>query len=141
MAMNRVFALGIFCAVSAAAETFSFGVLGRAPFTDVVNAVNDRNNISCVANSANFTVGPTFQVNLPLSLRFEVDALYRPYSFLATPAAIPNAESVPSTASASEWRFPFLLQYRFHTPIVKPFLEVGVSFDHLAAIWLPPKTS
>jgi hypothetical protein len=131
--MNRVFALGIFCAVSAAAETFSFGVLGGAPFTDVVNTVPLPNN-SYVANSANFTVGPTFQVNLPLSLRFEVDALYRPYSFLATPIPLRSSLSVPTTASASEWRFPFLLQYRFHTPIVKPFLEVGVSFDHLADI-------
>jgi len=133
MTMNKLFALGLFFAVSAGAETFSFGVLGGAPFTDVVHPVPLPNN-SEVANSANFTVGPTFQVNLPLSLRFEVNALYRPYSFLATPIPFRSSLSVPTTVSASEWRFPFMLQYRFHTPIVKPFLEVGVSFDHLAAI-------
>jgi hypothetical protein len=133
MTWNRLLVLGLFFAASACAETFSFGVLGGAPFTDVVNSVT-QNNVSYVANSTNFTVGPTFQVNLPLSLRLEVDALYRPYSFLATPVAFPNSESVASTGSASEWRFPVLLQYRFHTPIVKPFLEAGVSFDHLADI-------
>jgi hypothetical protein len=143
MTLNRLFALGVLFAVSAGAETFSFGVIGGAPFTDVVNSVT-QNNVSYVANSTNFTVGPTFQVTLPLSLRFEVDALYRPYSFLTQfvgPTTIltgPNVSVMstvtPTTASASEWRFPFLLQYRFHTPIVKPFLEVGVSFDHLAAI-------
>lgn len=138
MTLNKLFALGVFFAVSAGAETFSFGVIGGAPFTDVVNSVT-QNNVSYVANSTNFTVGPTFQINLPLSLRFEVDALYRPYGFsaLSTLPAGPTVSPVsgtPSTGSASEWRFPFLLQYRFHTPIVKPFLEVGVSFDHLAAI-------
>ncbi len=143
MILNRLLAVGIIFAASAGAETFSFGVLGGAPFTDVVNSVTNFNNNSYAANSTNFTVGPTIQVNLPLSLRFEVDALYRPYSFLTQfvgPTSIlsgPNVSPVsatPTTASASEWRFPFLLQYRFHTPIVKPFLEVGVSFDHLAAI-------
>jgi hypothetical protein len=139
MTMNKLFALGLLFAVSAGAETFSFGVLGGAPFTDVVNSVN-QNSVSYVANSSNFTVGPTFQVNLPLSLRFEVDALYRPYSFAARYVgpilAGPNTTplSTVTTASTSEWRFPFLLQYRFHTPIVKPFLEVGVSFNHLADI-------
>lgn len=143
MILNRLLAVGIIFAASAGAETFSFGVLGGAPFTDVVNSVTNFNNNSYAANSTNFTVGPTIQVNLPLSLRFEVDALYRPYSFLTQfvgPTSIlsgPNVSPVsatPTTASASEWRFPFLLQYRFHTPVVKPFLEVGVSFDHLAAI-------
>ncbi len=133
MTWNRLLAVGVFFAASACAETFSFGVLGGAPFTDVVNSVT-QNNVSYVANSTNFTVGPAFQVNLPLSLRFEVDALYRPYSFLATTVPFPNFESAASTGSASEWRFPLLLQYRFHTPIVKPFLEAGVSFDHLADI-------
>jgi hypothetical protein len=140
MTLNKLFALGVFFAVSAGAETFSFGVIGGAPFTDVVNSVT-QNSVSYVANSTNFTVGPTFQVNLPLSLRFEVDALYRPYSFSVLPLSVvivgPNISQVsaaPATASASEWRFPFLLQYRFHTPVVKPFLEVGISFDHLAAI-------
>ena len=140
MTWKRLLGVGIFFAASACAETFSFGVLGGAPFTDVVNSVT-QNNVSYIANSTNFTVGPTFQINLPLSLRFEVDALYRPYSFSASPSSVvivgPNVSQVsatPTTASASEWRFPFLLQYRFHTPVVKPFLEVGVSFDHLAAI-------
>ena len=141
MNLNRLFILGAFFAMSAGAQTFSFGVLGGAPFTDVVNSQNNLNSVSYVANSTNFTVGPTVQINLPLSLRFEVDALYRPYSFLASPLSVvsvgPSVSQLPATpvtASASEWRFPFLLQYRFHTPIVKPFLEAGVSFDHLADI-------
>ncbi len=90
MILNRLLAVGIIFAASAGAETFSFGVLGGAPFTDVVNSVPLQRTIPTWRTATNFTVGPTFQVNLPLSLRFEADALYRPYSFLATPYTIPT---------------------------------------------------
>jgi hypothetical protein len=132
--MKTLFLLGAFCAISASAQSiFSVGVIGGAPFTDVVNATN-QNNFSFVSKSTNFTVGPAFQVNLPLSLRIEVDALYRPYSFTATPAVpAPFAASIaPANVSGTQWSFPILAQYRFKTPLVKPFVEVGVSFDHLS---------
>ena len=45
----------------------------------------------------------------------------------------PFALSVrPANVSGSEWRFPILAQYRFKTPVVKPFVEAGISVDHLA---------
>ena len=116
------FLLAVFC-VAACAQGISVGVLGGAPFTDVVSSFN-QSNLTFVSKSANFTIGPALQVNLPLSLRFEVDALYRPYSF----------GSGAYTVSANQWSFPFLLQYRFSTPVLKPFAEAGVSFDHLANI-------
>jgi len=125
--MKILLILGVFCAVSASAQSISVGVLGGAPFTDVVS-----NTMGFAPTSTNFIIGPTFQVNLPLSLRFEVDALYRPYSFLITE----SGPSVTTTVSAMQWSFPFLLQYRIKTPLplVKPFVEAGVSFDHLADI-------
>jgi hypothetical protein len=69
-----------------------------------------------------------------LSLRIEIDALYRPYSFLvsSTPPAGSLLAFAPDNVSGSEWSFPVLAQYRFKTPLVKPFAEVGVSFDHLS---------
>jgi hypothetical protein len=124
--MRKLLALGAFCAISASGQSlFSIGVIGGAPFTDVVTATN-QNNPAFVSKSTNFTVGPSFQVNLPLSFRVEVDALYRPYSFSAS--ELLGAFNV----SGTEWTFPVLAQYRFKTPLVKPFLEVGVSFDHLS---------
>ena len=135
MLRKILFVLGALSAVSAHAEIFSIGLLGGAPFTDVANATN-QNNFAFVSKSTNFTVGPAFQVNLPLNLRVEVDALYRPYSFSATctlPA--PGATCVsPFEVSASQWRFPFLAQYRLKLPVVKPFIEAGLSFDHLSNI-------
>jgi len=133
--MGKLLLFGMICAASASAEAFSVGILGGAPFTDVVNATN-QNNFSFVSRSTNFTIGPTIQVNLPLSLRIEVDALYRPYSFRATSTvSAPGATSVaPFTVDGNQWRFPVLAAYRFNTPVIKPFVEGGLSFDHLSGL-------
>jgi hypothetical protein len=65
-----------------------------------------------------------------VSLRLEVDALYRPYKFDLT-----GGGGVNYPVSAQQWRFPVLLQYRFNgPPVVHPFVEAGISFDHLASI-------
>jgi hypothetical protein len=113
-------------------QTLSVGVLGGAPFTDVVHNGNV-NSATSIVNSSNFTIGPSVQLNLPLGLRVEVDALYRPYGFKLQSAPTPAGYSTTSV-SASQWRFPVLLQYRFNFPVVRPFLEVGPSFEHLSGI-------
>jgi hypothetical protein len=130
--MRRLVIIFALCAIPASAESiFSIGLIGGAPFTDVVSATN-QNDLAFIPKSTNFTIGPSFQINLPLNLRIEVDALYRPYSFTATPPLIANLESSPVNVSATQWSFPVLAQYRFRTPLVKPFVEIGVSFDHLS---------
>jgi hypothetical protein len=124
--MRKVILLLVF-SFAAEAQGLSVGVLGGAPVTDVVNG-QTINGIQSIAESANFTIGPTLQVNLPASLRLEVDALLRPYSFNLT------GLNVADDISSLQWRFPFLLQYRFGVPLVKPFVEAGLSFDHLSNI-------
>jgi hypothetical protein len=129
--MKRLFLLAALCAAGLNAQLLSFGVVGGAPFTDVVNSYNS-NTLTLLPKSTNFIVGPSFQVNLPLSLRIEVDALYRPYSFLATQTASGFINPVNLNVSANDWNFPVLMQYRFKTPIVKPFVEAGFAVDHLS---------
>jgi hypothetical protein len=125
--VRRIVTLLVCSAACAAAQTISFGVLGGAPFTDVVQNTTI-NGLAVLPKSTNFVLGPTVQINLPLSLRFEIDALYRPYSFSATNAG------AATNVSAQQWQFPFLLQYRFKTPLLKPFVEAGLAFDHLANV-------
>jgi hypothetical protein len=127
--MNKLLLVGAFCAISASAQSISVGVIGGAPFTGVVNATN-QSNLAFIPKSTNFTVGPSFQVNLPLSFRIEADALYRPYSFSAASTVVSSI--VPINVSGNQWTFPVLAQYRFTLPVVKPFVEAGVSFDHLS---------
>lgn len=125
--MRKLILLSILTAASACPQALSVGVIGGAPFNDVVNNASV-SGIQTVAKSRNFTMGPALQVNLPASLRLEVDALYRPYSFSL--AGLGSNQNV----SANQFRFPVLLQYRFGTPVVKPFVEGGLSFDHLAGL-------
>jgi hypothetical protein len=129
--IGKLLLLGGLGAASAYPQNISIGAIGGAPFTDVVSSYN-QNNLGFLPKSTNFVIGPALQINLPLNLRFEVDALYRPYSFSAT--VLNPFASGTYTVSAMDWSFPFLLQYRFKFPVVKPFVEVGASFDHLADI-------
>jgi Outer membrane protein beta-barrel domain len=119
--------VALLCAGAACAQSISVGAIGGVPFTDAVDEVQ-HSTYSTVYKSTNFVVGPSLQVNLPASLRFEVDALYRPVKFQL------NLLNVANSISSSQWQFPFLIQYRFGTPLVKPFLEAGLSFDHLSGI-------
>lgn len=113
----------------ACAQSLSVGVLGGVPFTDAVSSVQT-GTYSTIYKSSDFVVGPEVQVNLPASLRFEFDALYRPVSYQFSVPLTGLAANV----SASQWQFPLLVTYRFKTPVVKPFLEAGLEVDHLAGI-------
>jgi hypothetical protein len=115
--------------VAVNAQSLSVGVIGGVPLTDVIRNASD-GSLQWVPTSTNFTIGPSVRVNLPAGLRLEVDALYRPYGF-----SLFNSKGASVLdVSAQQWRFPALLQYRFSLPFVKPFVEGGLSFDHLAGL-------
>jgi hypothetical protein len=128
--MTKPFLLGLLITGFSFGQTLSVGVLGGAPFTDVVNN-GTTGPIHTVVTSSNFTVGPAVQLNLPLNFRVEFDALYRPYGFTLYNQVVGVPANSGISASGQQWRFPLLLQYRFPFPIVRPFLEVGPSFQHL----------
>jgi Outer membrane protein beta-barrel domain len=131
--MRKILILASICTLPSCAAPISFGVIGGAPFTDVVNNPNQL-PFNFSSTSSNYTVGPSIQINLPLNLRFEFDALYRPYSFNTTSNAPLPSGVVPPGVAADQWAFPMLAQYRFKFPVVSPFVEAGLSVDHLADI-------
>ncbi|HZL57981.1 MAG TPA: outer membrane beta-barrel protein [Bryobacteraceae bacterium] len=116
------------------AQSLSVGVIGGAPFSDVTTS-GAVSGLQSIQKSTNFTIGPALQVNLPLSLRLEVDALFRPYHVTIT------GLNVVDDISAQQWRFPVLLQYRFKAPLVSPFVEAGLSFEHLSGISAAAKSA
>lgn len=133
--MRKLLLLASICALPSLAAPFSVGVIGGVPFTNVVNNPNQP-PYGFGSTGTNYTVGPSLQINLPLNLRFEFDALYQPYSFTATSNVSPPLATglAPSNVSASQWSFPMLLQYRFKLPVVSPFVEAGLAVNHLADI-------
>jgi hypothetical protein len=109
---------------------FSYGVIGGIPFNDLINGGLNTGTLTVADTSGRYTIGPTIQLALPFGLRLEVDALYRPASMNVTvPANTPNIVSPPKT-SGSQWRVPVLLQYRLSTRLLKPFVEVGYSYEY-----------
>jgi hypothetical protein len=122
----RTLLLALFLSAPACGEIFSIGGIIGTPLTDVTQTTTIA-GINYLRNSTRFTIGPSLQVNLPAGFRLEIDALYRPVAYqLAISAATSNV-------SASQFRFPILAQYRLGSfPVVKPYAEAGLSFDHLS---------
>jgi len=124
--MRKIILAGLFTAAAACAQAISVGIIGGAPFTNV-ESTTTVSGISILPKSPNFTVGPTFQLNLPLHLRVEFDALIRPASF--------QVSNLIANTNATEWRFPLLVQYRLGSgKLLQPFVGVGASFEHLYQI-------
>ncbi len=133
------------------AQAVSFGLVAGAPFNDVVKTgFASPSAIQSIPKSANFTIGASLQVRLPKSVGFEADFLYHPYDLNLNSIGL-GLVGVETTTriSASQFRVPLLLQYRFRTPVIKPLVEAGASIDHLGnvsastttVISIPPETS
>ena len=122
----RTLLLTLLLSVRACGGVFSYGLLVGAPLTDVTQTTTIA-GINYLRNSTLFTIGPTLQVNLPAGLRLEIDALYRPVAYQIATSAI------TSNVSASQFRFPVLVERHLGSfPLIKPYGEAGVSFDHLS---------
>ncbi len=122
----RPLLLALFLSLPACGEIFSYGLIVGTPLTDVTQTTT-LDGVDYLKNSTLFTIGPTFQVNLPAGFRVEIDALYRPVAYqIATSLTSANV-------SASQWRFPVLLQHHLGKfKLVKPYAEAGLSFDTLS---------
>src|SRR5690349_4677695 len=108
-------------ALTAQAQTFSFGAKAGVPVT---SALPYDNSPYSIVDTGRWTVGPTAEVPLFSHLSFEADALFRAYRFQTTGASFLSSgfTMIANQAGASgysrqdtkEWDFPLLLKYRFH---------------------------
>jgi len=119
----------LFSSIAVFAQPFSAGIKAGVPLTDFLNAA-ESGTFNYSAPNNRYIVGGTAELRLPLGLGIEVDALYRRLHF----AGSGNLVDITTTSSgtASNWEFPLLLKYRFHFPVVRPYLDGGVAWDTLA---------
>jgi len=125
--MRKLILCGLLTAAAACAQAISVGVIAGAPFSTVETTTTIA-GISYLPKNPYFTVGGSFQLNLPFRLRLEFDALVRPATF--------KVSDLVDNTSATEWRFPLIAQYRLGSgkgPL-QPFIGVGASFEHLYQI-------
>lgn len=117
------------------AQPFSAGIKAGVPLTDFLDAAEGGNigdMFEYTSTTARYIVGGTAELRLPLSFGVEFDALYRHLSYSSVEATVPA--SITGSTTGSDWEFPLLLKYRFHFPVVRPFLDAGVAWDTLAGL-------
>jgi hypothetical protein len=138
--MIRTLVLAILGSGLASAQ-ISYGIIGGAPFSDVSKS-SVIGAVRSIPKSNNFTVGPAFQVGLPLHLRIEVDALFRPYDLDLEVATTSPASIRPISLAVrgQQWRFPAMLQYRFGSSKIQPYLGAGISVGHLSGLGSAART-
>lgn len=109
----------------AASQTIFLGAKSGVPMMDAFA----RHNTASVLNTYTFdtkryTVGPSFELSLPLKLSFEVDALYKHLDYESSPFGFPAFHLV---TTANSWEFPFLVRKRFLVSPIQPYGDMGVS--------------
>jgi Outer membrane protein beta-barrel domain len=117
--------------ISVFAQPFSAGLKVGVPFTDFTNAVQS-GGFDYTSPTQHYVIGGMAELHLPLGFGVEFDALYRSFQYNET-ATIVDVITTTHT-SGSEWEFPLVLKYRFHFPVVRPYVEGGVAWNTLTGL-------
>ena len=119
----------LLCACSVAlAQPIGAGVKVGLPLTDFLNTVNGQTS----STTNRYLVGPMIELRLPAGLGVEFNALYRHFDYTNVVGSTVNA--VTSTGSSGAWEFPLVAKYKFHSHIVRPYVEAGVAWDTLSGV-------
>jgi hypothetical protein len=130
---------------SAIAQHISVGIKAGVPLTDVVEAGDAP--LGFQAQTKRYTIGPVVDIGLPLGFGVEFGAMYKRFdqkSIAVTTTGfviISDDESFPIQQRASisavghSWEFPVAVQYRFFKSAIRPYVEGGVSFNHLSNVY------
>jgi len=132
---TRLALLFLVGSTSSFAQPFSAGIKAGVPFTDFLNVTEGG---AYTASTQRYIVGGVAEVRLPLGFGVEFDALYRRLHYdgiglYAIPVGI-GPFNTASKTTGGNWEFPLLLKYRFHFPVVRPFLDAGVAWDTLTGL-------
>ena len=121
--------------ISAFAQPFTAGLKAGIPLTDFLNATAN-GTFQYSSPTQRYIIGGEAEVRLPLGFGIEFDALYRRLSYSGSGFAsgVPASILTTSDTTGSNWEFPLLLKYRFHFPVVRPFLDAGVAWDTLTGL-------
>jgi hypothetical protein len=117
--------------ISVFAQPFSAGIKAGIPLTDFLTAAGN-GTFDYTAPTQRYIVGGVAELRLPLGLGVEFDALYRRLSYTGSGTLAGNFTTI--SATGNNWEFPLLLKYRFHFPVVRPYVDAGVAWDTLPGL-------
>jgi hypothetical protein len=128
-----------------ALQHISVGIKAGVPLMDAVES--ESNPLLFQAQTKRYTIGPVVNIGLPLGFGIEFGAMYKHFdqkSMTITTTGFtftPDGESDPiqqvgaiSTAGQS-WEFPVAGQYHLSKSAIRPYVEGGVSFNHLSSVY------
>jgi hypothetical protein len=104
-------------------QGLSIGVKGGVPLLDLFDD-GLGGSIPLITETQRFVVGPAIELRLPAGLGIELDALYKRF----------DQEGGGQTATGSSWEFPLLGKYRFPGTLLRPYIEAGITFNHLSNV-------
>ena len=118
--MRKPALLALF-AWGAGAQTFTLGVVGGVRTTGLFAG-------NLTDESKRSVIGPAADLQLPLHLSLEVDALYRRFGYSDTFVVpiLPGSLTVTRERDNS-WEFPLLAKYRVPVSGLHPFAGIGVA--------------
>jgi hypothetical protein len=122
------------------AQIVSVGVKTGVPLTDLVRTSGEIGGYPYRADISRFTIGPILDLRLPYGLGFEFGAMYKRFPQQAGQAqvALPNpAVYSPYSHTGQSWEFPMVGRYRFSGEGIRPYLEAGISVNHLSDVLGP----
>lgn len=128
--MRPVFLL-VLGSISALAQPFTAGIKAGVPLTDFVNSVESGPS-NYTSSTQRYIIGGTAELKLPLGLAVEFDALYRRLEYNGSGNLVDVFTT--SKTTAGNWEFPLLLKYRFHFPVVRPYVDAGIAWDTLTGL-------
>lgn len=127
----RLVLLFLVGSMSAFAQPFSAGIKAGVPLTDFLNATQS-GTFSYTAPTQRYIVGGVAEVRLPLGFGVEFDALYRRLHYIGSGTLMEVFAT--SNTTGNNWEFPLLLKYRFHFPVVRPYVDAGAAWDTLTGL-------
>jgi len=117
--------------ISLFAQPFSAGIKAGVPLTDFLNATSS-GTFNYTAPTQRYIVGGVAELRLPLGIGVEFDALYRRLHYTGSGNLVDVFTT--SNTTGGKWEFPLLLKYRFHFPVVRPYVDAGVAWDTLTGL-------
>jgi hypothetical protein len=126
--MIRLFAL-VFLASAPLVAQIHAGLKAGVPLTDLTkvssNGANTLGNLS-----SHWTFGPMIELDLPLGLGVEFDALYRRVGYERV-GGLPSPPPQLGEFKDGLWDFPLLAKYKFPGHTLRPYVGVGWTYRHL----------
>jgi hypothetical protein len=108
----RLCLIALLLSAPLSAQLFDFGVKGGFPMTDAFESAG-----ALQPMSANWTVGPMAELNLPFGFGIEANLMYRK---IGVSGARPY--------EAGSWSFPLLAKYKFPGNLARLYVSGGYSF-------------